>query len=267
MAEPPFQAFGLLLPRQNTVAELAAFEATCERLAGFDSQLWFEAVDGFLTAVAAGPRRADAAEWLPALCGGDDTFERVFADPEDHAQALNALQARLKALHAQLDAAALLDDPDAMRLSPLIAETLDAEHAQDGAAQGLSDAEIAQSQPGAAWALNLMRGVESLPDLWRRPDDEQAAALFQQAFDHIAALLPAQTSEAWRDHLANYYPDTEAPTRDELIAEACMAVQDLRRYWVDFAPRPETRRVAPRPGRNDPCSCGSGRKFKKCHGS
>lgn len=27
------------------------------------------------------------------------------------------------------------------------------------------------------------------------------------------------------------------------------------------------RRNAPKPGRNDPCPCGSGRKFKKCHGA
>jgi uncharacterized protein YchJ len=27
------------------------------------------------------------------------------------------------------------------------------------------------------------------------------------------------------------------------------------------------RREAPKPGRNDPCFCGSGRKYKKCHGA
>jgi preprotein translocase subunit SecA len=27
------------------------------------------------------------------------------------------------------------------------------------------------------------------------------------------------------------------------------------------------RRAAPKVGRNDPCLCGSGRKYKKCHGA
>ncbi|MCC7258922.1 MAG: SEC-C domain-containing protein [Gammaproteobacteria bacterium] len=27
------------------------------------------------------------------------------------------------------------------------------------------------------------------------------------------------------------------------------------------------RRESPKPGRNDPCFCGSGRKYKKCHGA
>jgi uncharacterized protein len=26
-------------------------------------------------------------------------------------------------------------------------------------------------------------------------------------------------------------------------------------------------RREPRPGRNDPCTCGSGKKYKKCHGA
>ncbi len=31
-------------------------------------------------------------------------------------------------------------------------------------------------------------------------------------------------------------------------------------------PNPNTRPLAPRAGRNDPCPCGSGKKYKKCHG-
>lgn len=27
------------------------------------------------------------------------------------------------------------------------------------------------------------------------------------------------------------------------------------------------RREQPKPGRNEPCFCGSGRKYKKCHGA
>jgi uncharacterized protein YecA (UPF0149 family) len=27
------------------------------------------------------------------------------------------------------------------------------------------------------------------------------------------------------------------------------------------------RRAAPKVGRNDPCPCGSGKKYKKCHGA
>ena len=56
-------------------------------------------------------------------------------------------------------------------------------------------------------------------------------------------------------------------SREDLVDEACIAVQDLRCYWVEHAPRHAPRRVEPVPGRNDPCPCGSGRKYKKCHGA
>jgi len=34
----------------------------------------------------------------------------------------------------------------------------------------------------------------------------------------------------------------------------------------ESSPQP-TRRETPRVGRNEPCHCGSGKKFKKCHGA
>ncbi|EWY42189.1 hypothetical protein N825_20020 [Skermanella stibiiresistens SB22] len=44
------------------------------------------------------------------------------------------------------------------------------------------------------------------------------------------------------------------------------ARQDGRWFYVDgiMGPRP---RVATKIGRNDPCPCGSGKKYKKCHGA
>ncbi len=37
------------------------------------------------------------------------------------------------------------------------------------------------------------------------------------------------------------------PIRDDLIGHACLAVQDLRLWWADQVPLPQTRRVAPAP--------------------
>jgi uncharacterized protein len=252
------------IPRQNNAAELQAFDRVCERLSGFDDGLSFEWIDGFLGAVAAGPRVPPAEEWLGPMCG--DSFERAFADPEDQAQALRALQARLKVLCDQLDPEALLDEPDRLRLDPLIGEWTDADRQALMADEGMSAEEAAGVQTGAEWATGFLDGVEALPELWSMPDDEEAAQAFGQALDHVAALILPPDSEEFAAHRAQYYPK-EAPTREDLLAEACMSVQDLRLFWVDFAPKPETRRVEIQPGRNDPCPCGSGKKFKKCHGA
>ncbi len=251
-------------PPDSTEADLKAFDTICERLAGFSDELSFESIDGFLTALAAGPQLPAVEDWLPAMCG--DAFERAFADPEDHAQALRPLQARLAVLRRQLDPEALLDHPEDMRLLPLMAEYTDADR-QRVVDEGVMSAEDAAFlQAGALWAQGFLDALEAFPEIWVEPADETMAAAFGTLIDQIAALLLPPGSDEARAHAAIYWPTGE-PTRDDLVSEACWAVQELRLYWVDHAPRPATRRVAPTPGRNDPCPCGSGKKYKKCHGS
>jgi uncharacterized protein len=251
-------------PRINTEAELRAFEQTCERIAGFDDRYSFESVDGMLCAMAATPRNVEPEVWLPALF--DDAFERAFSDPEAQAQALSALQARLAVLRSELDPEALFDEPDYLRLEPLVAEWDDEGRRKLVDEGGLSEADAALAQTGVEWAEGFLHAVLALPQIWTLPDHEEAAAVFEQSFEQIGALLLPMDSDEYRAHVAAAFPRGE-PTRDELLAEACMSVQDLRMYWVDFAPKTETRRVEARPGRNDPCPCGSGKKFKRCHGA
>ena len=249
---------------QNNPAELAAFDAICERLAGFNPDISFEYVDGFLAALAASPRLPDAAQWLPLLCG--DAYERAFADPEDAAQALRALQTRLGVLCHQLDPAELMDDPQGLRLDPLMSEWTDVERALLVKEQGVSEEDAAAMLTGALWAEGFLDLVEGMPDLWQEPPEEEAAEMLAAMLEQIAALLIPLDHAEWGVHVSKYYPKGD-PTRDELLAEACWAAQDLRMFWVDHAPKPATRRVDAEPGRNDPCPCGSGRKYKKCHGA
>jgi uncharacterized protein len=253
-----------ILPPDSTEAELKDFDTTCERLAGFDDEINFESIDGFLTALAAGPSLPQPAEWLPAMCG--DAFERAFADPEDQAQALRSLQARLQVLRRQLDPEALLDRPEDMRLLPLMSEYTDEDRQRAVDEAGLQPEEAVMLQTGVLWAQGFLDAVEAFPQIWGEPETEDDAIDFGVLVDQIAALVLPPGSDEAREHAAQYWQDQE-PSRDDLIADACWAVQDLRLYWVDHAPRPATRQVQPTPGRNDPCPCGSGKKYKKCHGA
>jgi uncharacterized protein len=48
------------------------------------------------------------------------------------------------------------------------------------------------------------------------------------------------------------------------------AARNIHAYWLARrAPQEKLRQLnkAPAPGRNDPCPCGSRRKFKRCHGA
>jgi uncharacterized protein len=167
----------------------------------------------------------------------------------------------------QIDPDVLLDDPQALRLEPLMAEWDDAGRQQVMREDGLGEAEVAKLQTGAVWAEGFMAAVRHFAALWPDPAaDDASAALYVDLLRHVGALQLVPGSAEWVAHAAAFYPSGD-PTRDELISEACFAAQDLRLWWFDHAPKPETRRVEPQPGRNDPCPCGSGKKFKKCHGA
>jgi len=121
---------------------------------------------------------------------------------------------------------------------------------------------------GEVWAHGFMDVVEEFADEWQAPeeaDDDEMAEAYDTTLARVAMLTlhdPAELAKVLED----MYPG-EKLERDDLIQEALFAAQDLRCYWVQNAPRPVTRTVEKTPGRNDPCHCGSGKKFKKCHGA
>jgi uncharacterized protein len=255
------------LPRRNSDAEIEAFMTVCERLAGFDRRLSVEWIDGYLAALAAGPRAVPLTEWLPRMA--EDAYSRAFADPEDRKHAEAALRARAAVLADQLDAEALLDDPDEPRLEPLIWTVADDAAAASAEADSESERfdEADEYASGAEWAAGFAAAIADFAADWTLADGD-ARDECRELLDVVGALRLPPHSDALAAHLARLYGDAAAPpSRTRLVDDACLAVQDLRAFWVDHAPRPVPRRVAAIPGRNDPCPCGSGKKYKRCHGA
>ncbi len=252
-------------PRDSSDADIQALEMLCERLSGFDERVSPEWLDGCMAALLAGPRAMTPAQWLPRLLG--DAWERTFADPQDVQQALDTLHRRWNVLASQLDAQALFDEPDFLRLSPLLGDY--GSEARDAlVAEGKLTAEQAEDWPliGELWALGVLETIQDFADDWVAPSEhDEDAAWYDGSLRAIEALTQRDAAQLAAD-LQLRYPGQQL-SRDELVDEACLALQDLRCYWVDHAPRHAPRRVEPSPGRNDPCPCGSGRKYKKCHGA
>jgi uncharacterized protein len=245
--------------------EIEAFDAACRRMAGFDERIDSEWADGYLTALAAGPRAVAMAEWLPTMCG--DAFERAFADPADVQQATQALRARAEGIAAELDPERLLDDEDQIRIAPLM-QLWDDALRQELVEKGLATAEEAAGfYTGAVWAEGFFAAVADFASDWPEPDlSTELGPVFVELLDTVAALALDPAGEEFRSFAKAGWKEAD-PTRDELIDEVCYAVQDIRLYWLDHAPKPPPRRVEAAPGRNDPCPCGSGKKYKKCHGA
>jgi uncharacterized protein len=241
--------------------EAAALEALAARLQGFGSSIQAEWLDGALTAVAAGAYQLPLQNWMGPLLG--EEFERAYADPADVAQAEAAVSARLAQLRRMLDGEALLDQPDLLRLEPLLYSWGDGSELPEGLAAE-PDAQ-ALLQGGALWAEGFLWAVTLFPDVWAEPDDPAARDMLAELLGDIEALLKPTPDDAPVPPPVGDEPPMSP--REAAIDRALFAAQDLRVFWLDFAPRPPPRRVEAQPGRNDPCPCGSGRKFKKCHGA
>jgi uncharacterized protein len=226
----------------------AAFDRVCAQLGGFDERLGAERIDGYLSALVCGPRAVSPTEWLPKLAG--DAFERAFADPDDVQRALDALMQRYDEIAVELLPERLDADPDRLRLNPML-QSLDA----DGRAERWS---------GALWSDGFLQAVRDFD--WQVPEraHEVDRAHYDACLQAIGTL--SLDDEPLGERLRVMFPG-QTPDRDTLIDEACFAAQDLRLFWLDHTPKPPPLRVPKAPGRNDPCPCGSGKKYKKCCGA
>lgn len=239
------------------------YAEVCWTLTGFDHHLSPDWVDGYMTALAVMSRPPPVEEFVPVMCG--DAFDRAFADPISARQALDTLNGRRDAVRAELDLDALDRDPDTLRLDPWFLE-VDEAHLQALRDEGLPDEAAWMLLPARQWSIGFLVATEDFEDAWAPPRDKDEAAYLQELLLTFEVLTLDPASKEFRQAL-KVLGHRETPDRDGLIGDALFSVQSLRLFWAINAPRGTPRRVEPTPGRNDPCPCGSGRKFKKCHGA
>lgn len=252
------------LDPEFTEADLDRLEALCERVAGFNPDINLEWLDGFMTTLLAGPRLMMPSEWLPAIFGED--FGRVFADPQDMDQAMQTLVVRWNAIACALHPDRLMADPQAISLEPLMMVIDDEFRASAVARSGVDEQAAADFlQTGCQWALGFTAGIRAFGKDWAPPVQADDDRWLADCVEGVVALM-MPVSEL-KDYVARAYAEVEPPSRDQLLDDACFAVQDLRMFWLEQASRTTSRRVQPKPGRNELCHCGSGRKYKKCHGA
>ena len=83
----------------------------------------------------------------------------------------------------------------------------------------------------------------------------------------VVALTEDDTTKPTLSMFSEDGPPSVSQQRLDDFGEAIWAVYDLRQLWKSMGPKVETIRKEATPGRNDLCPCGSGKKFKKCHGA
>jgi uncharacterized protein len=117
------------------------------------------------------------------------------------------------------------------------------------------------------WALGFMFAVENWPDEWATPKDKDAAKWHDLSLEAIVALTEDDDAVPTLSALSEDGPPSVSEERLNAYGEALWAVYDLREIWRNIGPRVAQVIKEATPGRNDACSCGSGKKYKKCCGA
>lgn len=193
-------------------------------------------LDGFLTAIVVGPTVLLPSQWMPVVFG-ETAEQRVPWTGIAEMERINALIFRhMSAIIETLDQC-----PDAYQ--PLVYESDDEEPVP------VID----------EWCSGFVMGMELDKEAWQPLLDSS---------EDDALLLPILLygSEAGRQQLDT---NTDLARRSLEFADALSeCVLGIREFWLPRRKRASTFRHDTDPtGRNDPCPCGSGKKFKKCCGA
>ena len=258
-----------------TPLEVEAFDeldAILDELrARYDETPQWEFCEGFMAAVICMRRPVEAEEYLAALLGtpmaGDvpDADGGSFLGDAQRERFLTLWHMRLHEVATALDSEvkSLEDDrcyhPEVMDIRGAVADMPEEEQAKFKGEELPAFAQV--------WALGFLFAVEYWPEEWAAPRDKDAAKWLNGALEAIVAMTEDDTAKPEVSPLSEDGAHSTSIARLNAFGEAIWAVYDLRELWQTIGPRVETVRAIAAPGRNDICHCGSGKKYKKCHGA
>jgi uncharacterized protein len=196
-----------------------------------DSTLPLDMVQGVLAAVASGPSPVPREAWIAGILGESP----VFASGEEERE-INALLDRFAE-----DTARQINEAD-----------------------GFDFILYGEEDDLAPWAEGYLQGVELAEPRW----DEVADA---EDLDNILFPFLALTGDAKQLALESgeeWMSDEEETRMLADIRESFAShLFDVRDYFFRKSIPGTVRRDSPKVGRNDLCPCGSGKKYKNCHGA
>jgi uncharacterized protein len=184
-------------------------------------------LDGFLTAIAVGPELVMPSEWLPVIWGDE---EPIFADEAQMQAVLGGILSRYNQIRHEIT---------------------------NGTFEPILWSDADGTAIGTDWAEGFMQGVGLRATKWERLFRSEAGA---SLIFPILALCGDENGESLLD-LEPEDEDRIAAEAATLLPGCAMAIDDYwRRRKLTHGATSKTRKR----GRNDPCPCGSGNKFKKC---
>jgi uncharacterized protein len=232
---------------QSELDELARFlasDATPARCMGLSM------LEGFFTALAIGPTFVPPSEWVPEVWGERDNDLMVFESEKDAARITGLLMRFYNGILRTF-----AETPE--KFVPLLN-------------QGEKDGKPYLS--GEEWCMGFMRGVGLRSRDWEPLVKDEK---------HRDLLAPILWFSSGKDQQEAHGGRRAESARELLLDLLGYIVQKIHASWQPYREKrqpgiiTENFRLAGRPtvsrqpkvGRNGPCPCGSGKKFKKCCGA
>lgn len=222
-----------------TAEEIGRIDALLEAVDP-EASMTVEELDGFLAGLACCVDPVPQEEWLPVVLGMDDGASPAQAEAKAGPALLKLVGRHRASVLAQLN--------EAHDYAPLLS------YDEDGKVSG------------NAWAIGFVRAMALRPDAWNLlEDDESLVGILDPVYRLVEEVEPDPDDP---EASAQPIPDEERDAAIDAMVDAVLDVHEVLRPAREKAlgPTSPVRRDGPRVGRNDACPCGSGRKYKACHG-
>ena len=224
-----------------TDAELESLTSVLKRF-GDKRAMNLEQLDGFLAALICSPELVPPSEYLPVIWGGDIVLEDQFSAQPILNDFLSLIMRHWNSIIDTLQSGEVY--------FPLLLED------ENGITHGND------------WANGFLRGMDLRKKHWADLIDDE---------ENGGSLIPIFTLAHEHDPdptMRPYKEPVSAELRETLIVGAAAGMNRIYHYFeaqrllgTDLPENMTTfRRSMPKIGRNEPCPCGSGKKFKQCCG-
>lgn len=256
-------------PQDLTDAEFAELDEllalTPEPLEPVDAVM----LDGFLCGVLVQPELIPADQWLPHVYDFDARPLPEGTDPAWQSKVESMVLRRHAALNRAMEEDGWFDPLVLEMDEEAQAEASDAGDSGATAKDGDTDPLAGLSPISRSlmpWVAGFQHATLSFPALADMPEDGVQMAL-ARLFRHLP-IPEGEEGANEREILATLDREFPLHTLEDAMEELVVTVADLCDMTRDARYRVATvQRETPKLGRNDPCHCGSGKKFKACHGA
>jgi uncharacterized protein len=232
-------------------AEIEELDRALLALGSDDEHLDASIVDGFLVGILLNPELVPPSRWLPYMLGTEGDDAALPFGAQEAARLIGLIMRRYNHLAASIAAREAFD--------PILPELIDS-----GTGERVDrERELFALAP---WASGFLDAVNAFPGLMELDDDDSAIGVpLMGILRHLPddADDTGEQSQALRALKADLARDDPLESLDDAVMDVIDCVLDIA-----DATRPKMPivRTEPKLGRNAPCPCGSGKKFKHCHG-